>query len=83
MSLSKDLSAQDWQEWFKNLRVFLTPLALLYLLQVVAVIQVPNHVITLMDFAPTQPTIGAGALYLLNALIDLLRKYYQGPIKTA
>ena len=54
--------------------VFLAPLFLVYLLQINTVIQT-DGVFGLKDLIPTAGTYGAIQLYLVNSLMDLLRKF--------
>lgn len=67
------LKALDWNKWQNNTILFLRPLAILYLVFVIANIQGDGfHV---QDFAPNQAVIGAMALYVLNTALDFFRKY--------
>ena len=63
----------DLAKWFKNMLMFLAPLALVYILQLNAAVQ--NGVLGFDDLIPTQTTIGAVQLYIINALLDLIRKF--------
>lgn len=63
----------DLERWGKNLLVFLAPLAVIYLLQVYSVLQ--SRALLLNDLVPSQVTQGALELYIVNALLDLFRKF--------
>ncbi len=60
-------------KWLKNQKTFLAPLGVLYLVFVIA--RVVDAGISLGDFLPTNEVVTAGALYLLNAAYDYLRKF--------
>lgn len=57
----------------KNALVFLAPLASLYLAYVTQNIQTAGF--SWSDFTPNQMIIGALVLYLLNAVMDFMRKF--------
>jgi hypothetical protein len=63
------------KDWQKNLLLFLIPLGVIYLTSVLAVLQQPGHAFSLKDLELTQFTLGAIVLYLVNALLDLSRKF--------
>lgn len=63
------------KDWQKNLLLFLIPLAVIYLTSVLAVLQQQGHVFSLEDLKLTQFTLGAIVLYIVNALLDLSRKF--------
>ena len=67
------VNKDDLKKWGRNLLVFLAPLAVIYLLQLYAVLQ--NGFLSLTDFIPSQITLGAIELYVVNALLDLFRKF--------
>jgi hypothetical protein len=67
------LRALDWAKWRHNTILFLRPLAILYLVFVIANIQADGFHI--QDFAPSQAVVGAMALYVLNTTLDFFRKY--------
>lgn len=67
------LNKADIQRWLKNLLVFLAPLAIMYLLQLSGSLQ--NGVLTWESLIPTTTTLGAIQLYVVNGLLDLLRKF--------
>lgn len=75
MSQKFSLNAADIQKWTHNLLVFLAPVTLIYVLAVVGVITAANGVVTLADFIPNAIVVGAMVLYVLNAVVDILRKF--------
>lgn len=70
------VNEEDIKRWLLGLRAFLIPLALVYVLQVYASVQ--KGVIGVSDLYPTQATIGAIQLYVLNAVLGILRKFNDG-----
>lgn len=78
MTQKFSLNAADVQRWIANLIVFLAPVALIYLLAVIATIN--SSGVSFSAFAPNALTVGAMVLYVLNALIDIIRKFISaGP----
>jgi len=69
------LNKADISKWLYNLLVFLAPVALIYITAVLAIIQIPGHLVSFQDFAPSGVTLGAIALYIVNGIYDLLRKF--------
>ena len=63
----------DLKQVLRNMVVFLAPLGLVYLLQLNGSLQ--NGSLVLHDLLPTKATQGAIELYLVNTLLDLLRKF--------
>lgn len=70
------VNREDLLKWGHNLLVFLAPLGIVYLLQLHGVLQ--NGGLTLDDLKPTQATQGAMMLYIINAVLDFLRKFTDG-----
>ena len=72
----KDLKLEPnlQDKWFKNLVVFLAPVLTVYIVAVIGVIQVNNGAVKLEDLIPTSFTWGAVTLYVLNSLLDYLKK---------
>ena len=69
------LNTQDKGKILKDTLYFaLVPLTF-YLTAVLGVIQLPNHVITIKDFVPTNATIIAIVSWALNQLLNIIRKY--------
>lgn len=78
MNQKFSLNAADVQRWIANLIVFLAPVALIYLAAVIATIN--SSGISLASFAPNALTVGAMVLYVLNAVVDIIRKFVSaGP----
>ena len=67
------LSLPILAKWFSNQKTFLAPLAIFYLVFVIA--QVGQDGVAPADFIPSNAVVSAMVLYLLNALYDLLRKW--------
>lgn len=61
-------------KWFRNALIFLSPVAVIYLVAIVGVINANNGAVQPTDFIPTPFTLGAGTLYILNSALDYLRK---------
>lgn len=53
---------------------FLVPLGF-YLTAVLGIIQLPNHILSLADFIPTNTTIIVMIAWLLNQALSAIRKY--------
>lgn len=68
------LTKVDQSRWYKNIFVFLAPVAVIYIVAVVGVINANNGAVKPQDFIPTPFTLGAGTLYILNSALDYLRK---------
>jgi len=62
VSSEKELIPQDWVRWFHNTAVFLVPVALVFIGEVTKVI-------------PNDWQWGALALYVLNVITDIIRKW--------
>lgn len=67
------LNRTEGKKWSKNLLIFFAPVFTIYLISVVGIIQQTNSV-QLTDFIPTQFTWGGITLYVLNSIIDYLKK---------
>ncbi len=66
----------DWQKWVSNLAMFLLPVAVIYLGSVSVNLQ---SGFSWSAFGLSLPVQGAAALYVVNALLDLFRKFVAGP----
>ena len=72
---SFSLNKTDWRKVGKDMLWFaLVPLTF-YISAVLGTIQEPQHIISLKDFIPTNTTIIVIVSWLLNQLLNLLRKY--------
>lgn len=69
------LSNAEVKRWIVNTLLFLAPVALLYITSVLGVLQQEGHVITLGDFGLNQFRLGVIALYVLNTVQDIIRKF--------
>lgn len=63
-----------YEKWVRNGLVFLIPVAILYLTTIIGVISPEGHTITPADFIPTKIMIGGMILYILNNILDYLKK---------
>ncbi len=70
------VNSQDLRQVLKNMVVFLAPLIVLYGLQLNGVLQ--NRPLGFEDLMPTTTTWGGIQLYVLNALMDLIKKFSKG-----
>lgn len=57
-----------------NAILFLAPLGVIYASAIIGLLQVEGHIISLNDFIPNSFQLGAMALYILNSVLDYLRK---------
>lgn len=69
------VNKQDLERWGVNMLKFLIPMSIIYTGSVIGIVQQDNHIFSLVDFIPTKFTQGAIALYFLNAIQDLARKF--------
>ena len=63
----------DLKKWGGNLVLFLAPLGVIYLLQLYSLLQ--NGPLAVADLYPSALTMGAIELYVINGLLDLLKKF--------
>jgi len=76
MSTQNTLNTQDILNWIKNMSIFFGPVALIYLVYVIGNITTAGF--SWNVFAINQVTQGAMALYILNAVVDLIKKFLAG-----
>lgn len=57
-----------------NLQVFFTPVAIMYIVAVVGVITANDGAFTIEAFIPNTFVLGGMTLYVLNTILDYLRK---------
>ena len=69
------LNQADIDRWTGNVVSFLAPLGVIYFGAIVVTLQAQNHVISIHDLIPSTFTLGAMALYVVNALYDISRKF--------
>ena len=74
VSKEKSLRKEDYKKWFHNLKKFLVPLAILYLVSVISKFE-GGVIFNIEYLRPTDPVIGAMILYIFNGLLDLLTKW--------
>lgn len=70
------LNIQDLKNWSRNLLIFVGPVLIVYLLQLSGALQ--NGALTLKSLVPTAQTQGAIELYVVNGILDFLRKLKDG-----
>ncbi len=68
------LSATNQGKFLNNVLVFIAPVLTIYLVSIVGIIQAHNGAIVIADFVPTSFTWGAMTLYVLNVVLDFLKK---------
>ena len=68
------LTPKNQSKWGSNLLTFLAPVAIVYIVALIGVINANNGAFILTDLIPTPFTWGAGLLYILNSCLDYLRK---------
>jgi hypothetical protein len=69
------LVSGDFSRWFYNLKVFFAPVALMYLAPILLVVSANPTLINVSMFYPSAEIRGALTLYIINALIDILKKF--------
>lgn len=70
---SNSFNRVDAQNWVHNFILFLSPLAIMYLVSVIAAFQ--SNSVALSNFVPNELLRGGMILYVLNAALDFFRKY--------
>lgn len=78
MSEQFKLTRTDQAKWVENTLRFLLPVVTIYLGATISIVANPENLFELTDLVPSQFTLGAMMLYLLNVLYDLSRKYLDG-----
>lgn len=68
------LTSKDQSKWFHNLKVFLAPVGIIYIIATIGYINANEGKFALEYFIPNGFTLGAISLYVLNSLLDYLRK---------
>lgn len=75
MSKRHKLSKTDRKNWVVNMKRFIAPVIILYLMQVISTIGLDGHVVTTGDFLPNQYTQGGILLYVMNSTLDVVTKW--------
>ena len=74
------LLTEDRKKWVENQLEFLKPLTMfiapLYLSPILVKLQEADHIVSVSDFIPSEAVKTALAFYLVNAVYDLLRKWW-------
>lgn len=78
LSKQNSLNKKDVSEWVRNTKMFLAPLGILYLTQVIGTLGVSGHIFSLVDLIPNQLTQGGMVLYVMNVALDILLKWREG-----
>lgn len=74
-SKSYTLNATDYKKILKDASYFfLVPFGF-YLVAVLGTIQLPNHMISINDFIPSNTTIIVMVAWILNQILSAIRKY--------
>ena len=73
-NLGLDTTA-DKNKWLHNLALFLAPVAIIYLGAVSGLLQIEGHRFSLKDLIPSEFTWGAIVLYVVNSIMDYMRKF--------
>lgn len=68
------LNTANQNKWFHNLVIFLAPLGILYLSTVIGIISANPNGFDVKDLIPNTFAQGALVLWVLNSLLDYLRK---------
>lgn len=69
-----ELNATNFKKWLHNLKLFLIPVAILYIVTVIGLITTNDNLVKREFFVPSPTMQGSIVLYLLNGLLDFLRK---------
>lgn len=73
-----DLTRTDTKNWFHNLKIFTAPIIVIYLVSVLAVVTTGSNILGVEDFKPNQFTQNAMVVYVLNGVLDVIRKFVAG-----
>ena len=68
------LTKPNENKWLHNALVFLSPVGVIYLVAVVGVFTANDGAFTFEAFIPNTFVVGAMTLYVLNSVLDYLRK---------
>ena len=77
MSDKYNLNKNDFSLQMKQALVWLAPLLLVYITQLQGTLQA-NNGLSIKDFIPTQMSLGAMELYIVNQLYGLFNKWKSG-----
>lgn len=69
------LNKTDYRKLLKDIAFYSIVPATFYLTAVLGAIQQPEHVISLMDFVPSNATVIAIVAWVLNQILNALRKF--------
>lgn len=69
------LNALDYKKMLKDAIWFSSIPLLFYITAILALLQTQGHVLSLQDFVPSNETLIAIIVYVLNQAVNLLRKY--------
>jgi len=69
------LNSADVDRWVHNLKIFLIPVSTIYLTSLLATFTVPTNIVELSDFIPSEMVKGGIAVYAINGLLDITRKF--------
>lgn len=69
------LNGTDVDRWVRNLVLFLIPISTIYLTSLLATFTVPTNIVEFSDFIPNEMVKGGIAVYAINGLLDITRKF--------
>lgn len=73
-----EINKTDTKNWFHNLKLFTAPIIAIYLVSVLAVVTTDSNILGVEDFKPNQFTQNAMVVYVLNGILDAIRKFIGG-----
>lgn len=68
------LNKTEQKKWYDNVLLFLAPVGVLYIVAVIGVINANGGAVSVESFVPNTFTLGGITLYVLNGVLDYLRK---------
>lgn len=77
-SPKNSLNKVDWVKLQNNFMIFASPIFVIYLGAISALISQPNHVVSFLDFVPNQIILGMMFKQLIDTTLDIFRKYSAG-----
>jgi hypothetical protein len=72
------LNKQDFKDAVINALWFTAPVILIYLYSILDVLQQPEYVFSFDAFIPSNATVIAMIVWLLNRAVDVFRRYVGG-----
>jgi len=78
MSKRFTLNKADMIAWVKNALWFTAPVLLIYFGSVISIFSAQGYVFNIKDFIPNNLTVVAMWLWVLNRIVDALRRFVTG-----